>query len=203
MDISNNLFTFDISKMIIMKILIVYILFITPLFSYSQVDDMSTNEKDMIACINILRTNPKSAIPYVETYIRNQITFVNGKRYVNTKNITEAKALISILTSTKSLSPLATRMDMFIITKAYAKHLDSLGVLEHKNTQERFKSLGIFVSENLVYNNTNGTWGVIIDLMVDSGVRNHIHRLNLLDTTIKSVSVAKVNNVWVQNFSQK
>lgn len=194
-----------------MKNIIIFILIIAPLIGFSQVDSMSAKEKDMITQINTLRTNPKSFIPYIEAYIGNQneiLKFIKTCSNTSTKtidiynrNINEANKLIVVLKNTKPLSTLTVRMDMFAITKAYAKHLDSLGLIEHKNTQGRFKSLGIFVTENI--DEGYDVIGCLVNLMIDNGNQDYTHRKNLLDPTIKSVSVAYEKSVWVQNFSQK
>jgi hypothetical protein len=180
----------------------------------------TSEEIEMVNQINNLRTNPKSFIPYVENYIKEQESILNlfrnkaikvntvltfdGKTFngeeVFKYKINEAKKLIVVLKTTKTLGSLTFRNDMYLITKDYAIMLDSLKIFEHRETQKRFKPIGIYVSENL-YKGNGDVIDCLISLLVDIGVKNYGHRLNLLNPNIKSISVSKSNKIWVQNFS--
>lgn len=183
----------------------------------------TSEEIEMVTMVNQIRTNPKSFIPAVETYIKNLelhkrtigvdnkafgMKVINSTSTANTSGlndrlISEAKKLIVVLNNTKPLCVLTVRMDMYIITKDFAKYLDSTQTLDHYKTQERFKSLGIFVSENLNKQNAD-VLNCLLSLMIDSdGInKSYGHRKNILDPKIKFISVAKFNDIWIQNFSQ-
>ena len=198
---------------------LVTILLVLVTFSLSAQTEL---EDKMTIEINKLRANPKSFIPHVEKYImlnektidriksgKCKVTSSNGSGVnVINERIYAANELISELNSIESLDTIVFNVDMYLITKNHAKYLDTNNKFTHKDSignrsYERFKSLNLDVTENLVsvgFSKDKVT-PMLLSLLVDAGIENRGHRKNLLADDIRFISVAIVGKVCVQNFA--
>lgn len=198
---------------------LIAILLVLVTFSLSAQTEL---EDKMTIEINKLRANPKSFIPHVEKYImlnektidriksgKCKVTSSNGSGVnVINERIYAANELISELNSIESLDTIVFNVDMYLITKNHAKYLDTNNKFTHKDSignrsYERFKSLNLDVTENLVsvgFSKDKVT-PMLLSLLVDAGIENRGHRKNLLADDIRFISVAIVGKVCVQNFA--
>jgi len=190
--------------------------------------------------INNVRTNPKSYIPIIESYILTQekmkILIRKGKfkttstsgvmtsdnKMKNPKtisgisclnrNIIAAKELILELKKLKKLNQLIFNPSMDSITDKHGKYLDSTNTRGHygpnkETLSDRFNPLNLrIISENVcsvgsfVYK-TQNVKPIIINLLVDAGIDNRGHRINILDPKVKLISIYMSKKTCVQNFA--
>ena len=219
-----------------MKVLLSIYLFIISHLMLSQtgMDSLIFSE------INNVRTNPKSYIPIIESYILTQekmkILIRKGKfkttstsgvmtsdnKMKNPKtisgisclnrNIIAAKELILELKKLKKLNQLIFNPSMDSITDKHGKYLDSTNTRGHygpnkETLSDRFNPLNLrIISENVcsvgsfVYK-TQNVKPIIINLLVDAGIDNRGHRINILDPKVKLISIYMSKKTSVQNFA--
>ena len=208
MEISFIWLTFDLSNQTNMKKLVIFIF----LFVSAIVSAQTAEEIEMTVLVNKVRTNPTSLIPEVEKYITSvkklnsmggKMTYQSTGKSVNA--IAEANALIAFLKKVKPLNALELSLVLYPTTKAQATYLDSTNQLVHtdangKSLAERTKSLGLVCGENCAFNTASAT-STLVQLLIDLGVADKGHRANIFNPNYKQISVAKVNNVWVQDFT--
>lgn len=191
---------------------------LTSILAFSQ----TNKETEMINEINQIRETPKSFIPIIESYISRNIRLLNmiesGKLKVSSSNgnldtqvinsnINAAKELISVLDTTPSLPKLQFNIKMYEITKKHSNYIDSIKKMTHIDkdggtVNNRMSDLDLtIVSENLTINNGD-IQSALVNLLVDSRIKDRGHRKNLLDRKIKFISVSTSGYFWVQNFGK-
>ena len=179
------------------------------------------DELYMIKCVNQLRANPKSFIPYVESYIEKQEVLklnggidtsklkVSGLR-ISSKNIklrdeliAEANNLIKFLETQAPVSVLSQNTQFYTIAKTHARYLDSANLVSHNGTTGmRFgaRTKGFNVLENICKVNEHDIIDCIVQLLLDYGMNVKPHRNNLFNVNAKEITVANSGKVWVQEF---
>lgn len=208
MEISFILPTFESSNQTNMKKLVIFIFLFVSTIASAQ----TAEEIEMTILVNKVRTNPTSLIPEVEKYIASvkKLNSMGGKMTnksteKNVNAIGEANALIVFLKKVKPVNALELSVVLYSTTKTQATYLDSTNQLVHtdangKTLAERTKSFGLVCGENCVFNTSSAT-SALIQLLIDLGVTDKGHRANIFNPNYKQISVAKVNNVWVQDFA--
>ena len=178
---------------------------------------MSKMEKEMIAEINYLRSDPKAYIKHVETYIEEQKQHkANGTGFGNeNEEIKTAKELIAQLKKTPRLSILKPHKGVFKAAKTHGIEGKKKGSLDHQGKNgswpwDRVKKYApdlIDGNENLVGGPSSIQTAVMI-LLVDTGIPNRGHRKTLLNPDWKYIAcyyvgkVADMPNYWVQKFAK-
>ena len=211
-----------------MKYFITTIILLFPFISFLQ-----TNEEiSMVIEINKIRKNPKSYIPQVKKYIKeqewwmentsnavsysgnmdknNQITSKNtlkGKD-VFIRNIASAEDLISVLDTLKPMDTLIFDQKMYKITLSHGQYLKKTNKTGHygpngQTLKDRFKNF----NSSKKFSENCGTG--LINLMVDAGVDGYGHRYNILDRGWNYVSIYYIkdhptwgNDYMIQNFRE-
>jgi len=167
-----------------MKIVLTYILLLISLTTFGQ----TQKDMEVINTINMVRTNPKGFIPYVEKYLSNPFTMVTEK--------VMGKDLINVLNHMEPLDSLTFNSGMYKLSNNWSDYLKSINKIEHGNFGDRFKVYGT-AGENLAGGNClNNPINIVILTLMEKG-----HRENLLDPKWKYVSVSTNDFVCVQNFS--
>jgi uncharacterized protein YkwD len=182
----------------------------------------TNKETQMVNKINEIRETPKSFIPVIESYIARNTRLINmiesGKLKVSSSNggvntqviksnIDAAKELISVLDTTSPLPKLEFNVEMYKITKKHSDYIDSINKMTHigkdgGTVNDRMSDLDLtIVSENLTINNGD-IQSALVNLLVDSRIKDRGHRKNLLDRKIKFISVSTSGSFWVQNFGK-
>ncbi len=177
---------------------------------------MTSQEKDMIKEINLVRSNPKGYIPIVENYIKQQEAslenMISGQKYVKDE-IKTAKELIKELKKTPSVSILLPHEGVYKAAKKHGQEGKRKGSLNHVGNDglwpwdriKKYAKLGNG-GENLVGGLSNVRESVLL-LLVDSGIEGRGHRKALLNPQWKYVACYYVGTVgdmphyWVQNFA--
>lgn len=153
------------------------------------------------------KSNVKMTVKSTEVKLNENNDFVpTGKSTSGSSifqnRINAAKGLIKELETMSPLDTLVFDSTMYDITKEHGEYLTSVNKIGHydKNgdgCHVRFKGIGN-VSEN-VANSGNDP---LLSLMIDYGVSNKGHRKNLLDPSVKYISVFINEHCVVQNFKQ-
>lgn len=191
---------------------------------------MSEEEKGMIDEINLMRTNPKGYIPYVEAYVevmKDKMSNLEARRL--SKAAKELKKELNNNTST--LSRLQPHQKLYQVAKAHGLDNKSHNQLEHIGTDgrssfDRVKDAGLSISikpNGTVAPNENLAGGektvrnTVIALLIDSGISTRGHRKALLEpswTYVACYNIGTIENLkdlggtedmdhcWIQFFAK-
>tara|TARA_B110000211_G_C14025937_1_gene529848 strand:+ start:303 stop:920 length:618 start_codon:yes stop_codon:yes gene_type:complete len=135
-------------------------------------------EKDILFFINLVRINPKK---FNETILKPYIVKYpeHSKKY--------SLSLINDLKKGKKLNPLKPTKDLFNFAKKHALTTGRKGKVGHrsargksfqKRTKELIKKYSL-VGENIHYGSNNAL-EIVIDLLIDDGIKGVGHRVNIL-----------------------
>ncbi len=184
----------------------------------TSIDFMTNREFEMINELNLVRTNPKGYVTYVENYIKEQEALkkdlISGQEFIEDE-IKTAKELIKILKKTPKMNTLTPHKAVYKAAKLHGRELNKTGKIEHQSVNGDMPWTRILRqsselkdgSENLVGGPSNVRESVMV-LLVDSGIPNRGHRKNILNPEWKYVACYEVGNVgdmpfcWVQNFAK-
>lgn len=169
-----------------MKNLLIYVLVLTSFVTFGQ----TQKDMEVINTINMVRTNPKGFIPYVEKYLSNTFITDETKKW--------GKDLINELKHTKPSQPLVFDTTMYNISYGWSEHLRGINKSYH-NSFSKFKNYNEY-GENLIGGKKSAELIVIL-LLIDEGHQNKGHRRNILYKKYKYISVSTNDFVCVQNFS--
>jgi hypothetical protein len=145
-------------------------------------------EKDVLLFINLVRINPemfseKILKPYVKKYPQ------HSKKY--------SRSLFKDLKTGRELNPLKPTKDLFDFAKNHALTTGKKGKIGHrsargksfqKRTKELIKKYAL-VGENIHYGSNNAL-EIVIDLLIDDGIKGVGHRVNILTSTYTFCSVS-------------
>jgi uncharacterized protein YkwD len=176
---------------------------------------MTEREKEMVAEINLVRSNPNAYTKIIEQYIYELKT----DRYSDASRLDEeirtAKELIKELAVTKPLSILQPHEGLYKTAKKHGEEGKQKGELDHQGSDglwpwdraEKYASDVKGSTENLVGGPENVRRSVII-LLVDTGIKSRGHRKALLNPDWRYVTCYEVGqvgdmpNYWVQMFGK-
>lgn len=201
-----------------MKKLIILLILSVSMFCNSQIANsecdnarnlsyLSDDEKDMIKEINIVRTNPKSYIPYVKDYLYNteQLLggFKNGSFKSKTPNVelyllddvNATKELIYLLEIMEPIGILTPNKDMYKFSKKHVNYMIKINKLEHSDL-----NMKMIYAENISYNDDGSIIKSLVAFLVDANVKNRGHRTTLLNKNYTHISIAINDKFIVQNF---
>lgn len=204
------------------KIILLVSFLLSILSSFSQ----TVEELSMISYINKIRRDPKSFIPYIDTFIMNQeveidfnkkrnITIVSSKNWITPEQkIEKAKKLINELKNIEPLDTLSFSKELYSLSKLRMDSIKKSGVLSHSGFEEvvKIKLKGYtYIKENLSCKdfkkgfNNNSNYSVLISLMLDlksTDPNFKEHRETILDKNLTKISIV-IDEKWVvQNFSK-
>ena len=156
----------------------------------SNIDNskMSSDEKNVLYYINLVRINPKK----FENEVLNP--FLKENKKFSRKYI---KSLRKDLTKTKRLSPFIYTDELFKFAKHHAKTTGKIGKTGHRSiylkgyksrTKKLLKSYSS-VGENIHYGSNNPK-EIVIELLIDDGIKGVGHRKNILSTNYVHASVS-------------
>lgn len=180
-------------------------------------DYLTTEEKDMIKEINLMRSDPVGYISYIEVYIKEQQDELKTNQLASKSQIDEevktARELIRELRNTPKLSILKPHRGVFKAAKKHGQDIKSTGNFGHVGSDGSMPWDRILkASPDLKDGNENLVGGIdnvrnsVIVLLVDSGIQGRGHRKTLLEPKWEFVACYKAGkvslypNTWVQNF---
>ena len=178
---------------------------------------LRNSEKEMIAEINFLRTQPQAYIKVLEAYIEfmdSEISKDNSARIFYDKELKSANDLIELLKRLPPLSALRPNKGMYKAAKIHGDYGQASGNLEKQSSDGAMPHNRIMKyatemmdgDENLPYGSDNVRYS-IIKLLIDKDDVTRTQRKILLNPKwdyIAVYEVGKVGNMhyWVQDFGQ-
>lgn len=180
---------------------------------------MSVREKQMIDEINLLRSNPKNYIQYVEEYIQYMEKEVLNSSSMSSfyqEEIETAYELINELKRSTPLSILEPHRGVYRTAKSHGEYLFAKNIFGHAGPKNSMPWDRILAessdlkdgNENLVGGPNDVRQSVLV-LLVDTGVKDRGHRKTLLDPSWDYIACYEIGeidgmpNCWVQNFASK
>lgn len=162
-------------------------------------DGMSTEERELLSEINLVRTNPQSYIAYLEKLK----PFFHGKQYKTpTLSVTTEEGwsavedAIKFLRSARPVPPLTRSSGMCQASVSFVKSQGASGATGHKGNdndlvEQRVKPFGTWqggIGENLTYGSESArerllTW------LIDDGFASRGHRLRIMSAEYKVAGV--------------
>ena len=158
--------------------------------------DLEKLKKAVINETNRIRSNPKSYIPILESYIKYFDGNILEKPDTDTGIETQEGAFayqeaINFLKSQKPIEPLIYDEEVSKASQELSDLMGKTGNTEDNNIEERISKYvdwDVAISENIDFGGFTGE-DVIINLLVDDGVEDRSHRSNLFNTKIKYFGV--------------
>jgi uncharacterized protein YkwD len=162
---------------------------------------MSTRENEILAEINLARTNPAQYLRYLEDfrlyYHGKEIKFSDGQVLVTNEGVSALEEAIGFVRSMKPLSPLELRKGMILGAKDHVNDLAKTGQSGHRGsdgsiTEDRLSRYGKWsdsVGEDIVYQSRKAREDVIA-LLIDDGVKSRGHRKNIFKSDFHVIGLA-------------
>lgn len=181
------------------------------MLSPSKYPYMQSEELQMLEEINLIRSNPKGYIPYIQEYIKD---VKSGKSFGFGDPVAVSYELIEQLENTQPLSILEPAECVYRAAKVHGEDRKNAGSNDHVGTDGSWPWDRILKecdylkdgNENLVGGPSSIRKAVIL-LLVDDGIPNRGHRSTLLNPKWKYAACYKIGTVgsmpnsWVQNFA--
>ncbi len=167
---------------------------------------MTEKEKAMIEEINLMRTNPKGYIPYVDAYVAEMKTMMIGSSRSLEK---AAKELKKELNNISTLSRLQPHQKLYQVAKAHGLDNQRHNQLEHTGTDgrssfDRVKDANLKISikpDGSVAPNENLAGGestvrnTVLALLIDDGIPTRGHRKALMEPSWKYVACYNIGTI--------
>lgn len=173
----------------------------TPVPTPSSTIKLAKFEAEILAELNLLRSNPQAYAKHLEDYLK---TF-DGKYFKTSDGISmesfEGKIPVEeAITVLKTTNPLSEFKTADGLIKASADHLQDLvknNVTGHRGTSgslpdqrvSMYGSSPMGVNENITYG-TKTARDVVLTMLIDDGNKSRNHRKNLLNPNLKFVGLA-------------
>jgi uncharacterized protein YkwD len=149
-----------------------------------EVNYLSEEEKKVILFMNMARHDgPLFARTFLETYVKeNQVV-----------NSAYLKSLRKDLNKMEGLRPLHPERDLTAVAQEHALKSGQKGQVGHQDFNRRFEPLMgnpyMHVGENCSYGFETAI-DIVVSLLIDEGVKDQGHRLNILSVDFNSIGVA-------------
>jgi len=162
---------------------------------------ISSHEKEILAEINLARTNPAQYLRYLEEfkphYHGKEIKFADGSPLVTNEGVSALEEAIGFVRSLKPLPPLELRKGLILGAQDHVNDLTRTGHSGHRGsdgsmTEDRLSRYGIWsdsVGEDIVYQSRKAREDVIA-LLIDDGVKSRGHRKNIFKSDFHVIGLA-------------
>ena len=168
---------------------------IATLDTAADADYLTGIEKDVILEMNKVRTDPKK---YAKLYLQPRLKYYQKNNYMVPGEITlitkegakAVKECIKALNKTKSMGILKPEKGLYLAAKDHVKDQGKTGQTGHTGSdksspKDRIVRHGSFgsswsMAENIAYGSVTGR-DIVVDLLIDDGVKNRGHRVNILN----------------------
>lgn len=168
----------------------------------AQVDLLgSPAEKDILAEINLARTNPAQYLRYLQDfkpyYHGKEIEYSDGSTLVTNEGVGALDEAINFVRSLKPLPPLELRKGLVLGARDHVNDLVKTGLSGHRGsdgslTEDRLNRYGSWsdsVGEDIVYHSRHAREDVIA-LIIDDGVKSRGHRKNIFKSDFHVIGLA-------------
>jgi len=170
----------------------------------ADIDYLTGIEKDVVLEMNKLRTDPQK---YAKLYIQPRLQYYRGKNYsvpgqitiITSEGASAVRDCISALNKAKSAGLLFPEKGLNSAAKDHVNDQTKTGQTGHRGSnrstpETRMKRYGSFeppwsLAENIEYGSETGR-DIVVALLIDDGVKNRGHRINLLNENFTQTGVA-------------
>jgi uncharacterized protein YkwD len=177
---------------------------------------LTDDEKNLVLAMNLIRHDPSK---YADLYVKPLIQYFDGKLLKlpgrvplrTTEGAGAVKELARVLSRAKPAPLLKPSRGMSMGSKDHAQYMKKRGTASHDGQggmgarlNKHGKWLGS-IGENLAWNISNAH-DTILALMIDDGIKNRGHRINIMRENYTKVGLAKddhprFSNSWVINYA--
>jgi uncharacterized protein YkwD len=167
---------------------------------------LSVLENNIILHLNMARTDPSR---YSQEFISPRIPFYNNNMYLEPggpenfiglktqEGVNAVYEAAEVMKSTKPLGLLKANKKLTLAAQYHAMDQSKSGGVGHvsqngstlKNRIERYGKWQHTIGENIIYGANSGI-DVVVELLIDDGVKSRGHRTNILQNDFKVVGVA-------------
>ena len=177
---------------------------IATLDTAADADDLTGIEKDVILEMNKVRTDPQK---YARLYIQPRLQYFQRRNYsvpgqvtiVTSEGVSAVRESITALNRAKNVGILYPEKGLNLAAKDHVADQAITGQTGHRGSDRsapevRMKRYGRFEppwthAENIEYGSETGR-EIVIQLIIDDGVRNRGHRVNIMNANFTQTGVA-------------
>ncbi len=161
----------------------------------------SPQEREILAEINLARTNPALYLNYLEDFKKfyrgKEIKYSDGSTLVTNEGISALEEAIAFVRPLKPLPPLELRQGLILGAKDHVNDLVKTGQSGHRgsdgsmleNRLNRYGNWSVSVGEDIVYRSRKAREDVIA-LIIDDGVKSRGHRKNIFKSDFHVIGLA-------------
>jgi len=161
----------------------------------------SPQEREILAEINLARTNPAQYLSYLEdfkaSYRGKEIKYSDGSTLVTNEGVSALEEAISFVRELKPLPPLELRKGLILGAQDHVNDLVKTGQSGHRGSDgsmledrlNRYGSWSVSVGEDIVYRSRKAREDVIA-LIIDDGVKSRGHRKNIFKSDFHVIGLA-------------